>query len=96
MKCFEQNGTEEEACQEIKADTDHAQLLIQIGPETKDLEEARQVIEETGTHITEVTPLSSGWILLKLNVKDMRNIALRLIENGFSNVKGMNARNPEI
>jgi len=96
LKQIPQNRTDEEFDHEIKADTDHAQLLIQVGPGTKSLEEAREIIEETGIHITEMTPLSSHWILLKLDVKDMRNIAFRLIENGFSNIKGMNARNPKI
>ncbi len=96
MKQIVQDRADEKFEYEIKADTDHAQLLVQIGPETKGFEEARQIIEETGIHITETTPLSSRWILLKLDVKDMRNIALRLIENGFSNIKGMNARNSEI
>jgi hypothetical protein len=90
------NGTEEEFYQEIKADTDHAQLLIQIGPNTKTLEEAKQIIEETGVRITEMKPLSSHWILMKLDVKDMRSVVFKLMETGFSNIKGINAIDPKI
>ena len=96
MKHHAQNKTEEEFHQEIKADTDNAQVLIQIGLDEKTLEEAKQTIEEMGVRITEMKSLSSHWILMKLDIKDMRSIALRLIESGFSNIKGINAINSKI
>jgi hypothetical protein len=96
LKQIFQNETVEELDHEIKADTDHAQLLIQIGQNAKTLEEARQIIEEMGAHITEMKPLSSHWILMKLDVSDMRCAAFKLVENGFSNIKGINAINPKI
>ena len=60
------------------------------------LEEATQIIEEMDVHIIEKKPLSSHWILIKLDVMDMRGIAFRLVENGFSNIKGINASDPKI
>jgi hypothetical protein len=96
LKQIFQNETVEEFDHEIKADTDHAQLLIQIGHNAKALEEARQIIGEMGVRITEMKSLSSHWILMKLDIKDMRSVTLKLIENGFSNIKGINAINSKI
>jgi hypothetical protein len=74
----------------IQADRSHAQLLIQPSPRAS-FEEARRVIEGTGAHIVEVLPLRMDWVLVKLDVMDMREVSLRLTENGFLNIKGINA-----
>lgn len=81
----------EEFNHEIKADKNHAQILIEITPASKTLGEVKKIIEDLGTHIIETKHLSSNRALLKLDVKDMRNVALKLTESGFFNVKEVNA-----
>jgi hypothetical protein len=81
----------EELNQEVKADRTHAQILIKITPSSKALEEAKRIIEDSGVHIIETKHLSTNhWILLRLDVKDMRDAALKLTEHGFV-IKGINA-----
>jgi len=80
----------EELNLEVKADENCSQILIQSFPHSKDLEEARKIIEDLGARIVETKSLSSNWMLLKLNVADMRRIALKLTESGFV-IKGINA-----
>jgi len=74
---------------EVKADTNHAQILIEVNS-SENYEEARKIIEFLGIHITETKHLSSNWVLYKLDVKDMRDVALKLTEHGFF-IKGINA-----
>lgn len=81
----------EEFNDEVEADETHAQILIKTNTSSKTHEEAKRVIEDSGINVIETRYLSSGWILLKLDVRDMRNIVLRLTELGFSNVKGIGA-----
>lgn len=74
---------------EIETDKDFSQILIEITPKT--FEEAKKIIEDFGVSIVEIKRLPRNWIWVKLDVKDIRNLALKLIESGFSNVKGINA-----
>jgi hypothetical protein len=81
----------EEFNHEVKADKDHSQILIKITPSSKTFEEAKRIIEDLGVRIIETKHLSSNnWVLLKLDVKDMRDVALKLTEHGFF-IKGINA-----
>jgi hypothetical protein len=81
----------EEINNELEADEGHAQILIKTNTSSKTPENAKKVIEGSGIRVIDTRYLSSGWVVFKLNVEDMRNIALRLTELGFSNVKGINA-----
>lgn len=81
----------EEFNHEIEADESHAQIMIKTNISTKTHEKAKKVIEGSGIRVIETRYLSSGWLVLTLDVGDMRNIALRLTELGFPNVKGINA-----
>jgi hypothetical protein len=80
----------EELNQEITADRTYAQILIKNTNYLKTLEEAKKIIEDLGVHIIETERLKSNWTLLKLDVKDMRDVALKLTEHGFF-IKGINA-----
>ncbi len=82
---------EEEPHPNFEAEKDNAQLLIDLNESSKSLEEAKEIIEELEVHIIETKYISSNLILIILDVPDMRNIALKLMENGFSNIKGINA-----
>jgi len=75
---------------EIKADKNYAQILIKTNNDSGAFEDAKKIIEDCGIHIIEVKHLSSNQLLLKLDVNDMRNVALKLTERGFV-IKGINA-----
>jgi hypothetical protein len=81
----------EEFNHEVKADKNYAQLLIEISPSSEAFEEATKIIQDLGVHLIETKHLSGNWMLVKLDVKDMRNVALQLTEHGFLNIKGINA-----
>lgn len=80
----------EELNHKIKVDKYHAQILIEITSTPNYLDEAKKIIHKSGVEIVETTHFSPKWILLKLDVKDMRDIALKLTEHGFS-IHGINA-----
>jgi hypothetical protein len=82
--------TLEEVGHEIKADRGHAQILLRITDSSKFDAEAERIVEDLGIHIIEKSYLSTQWILFKLDVRDMRNAALKLTEHGFV-IKGINA-----
>lgn len=81
----------EESNHEVKTDKDHSQILIKITPSSKSYLEGTKIIEGLGINILETKYLSPNQILLKLDAKDMRVAALKLTENGFSEIKGYNA-----
>jgi hypothetical protein len=75
---------------EIKANKNYAQILIKTSNDSVAFEDAKKIIEECGIHIIDAKHLSSNQLLLKLDVKDMRNVALKLTEHGFV-IQGVNA-----
>jgi hypothetical protein len=85
-----QEETLEELGYEIKADKGHAQILLKMADPPRSDEEAVKIIESLGIHVVEKNLLSTSWVLFKLNVRDMRNAALKLTEHGFF-IKGINA-----
>jgi hypothetical protein len=74
----------------VKTDKVYAQILVEIANDSKVIEEAKRIIESLKVHIIETNYLSSNWVLLKLDVRDMTSLALKLTESGF-NIKGINA-----
>lgn len=79
---------------EIKPDRRYAQILIKITDSSISDKEAEKLIEGLGINIISKSRHSTYWVLLKLNLKDMREAALKLTEHGFT-VKGINAL-PEV
>jgi hypothetical protein len=76
---------------EVKTDKHHSQILIKNTPSSKTFEEAKRIIEDFGVRIIETKHLLfNDWVLLKLDVKDMRDVALKLTEHGFF-INGINA-----
>jgi len=55
------------------------------------IEEVKSIIEGIGVHIIGVQNLSPQRVLLTLNVKDMREVVLKLTQNGFLRIEGYNA-----
>ncbi len=80
----------DELNQEIKADKSHSQIIINITNSPKLLGEVKKIVEGLGARIIETKHLSPNLTLLKLDVKDMREVALKLTEQGFL-IKGINA-----
>ena len=80
---------------ELTADQNYAQILIEITEPSKSFEEAKRIIEAHGIGIVETRSLPLGYILMKLDVTDMREIVLSLTESGFSNIKGINSSHLE-
>jgi len=74
----------------IKADRRHAQILIRTTDLPRSDKEAEKLIESLGINIVSKSRFSTNWILFILNVRDMRDAALKLTERGFT-VKGINA-----
>jgi hypothetical protein len=80
----------EELNQEIKADKTYSQIFINMSNSPVLLREAKKIVEGLGVHIIEAKTISPEWTLLKLDAKDMREVALKLTEQGFL-IKGINA-----
>jgi hypothetical protein len=80
---------DEFSCQ-ISANDEHAQMLIKLEPRLGTYGEAKEIIDAEGIGIIEERYLLPELVLFVLDVKDMRNLALKLTENGFV-VKGVNA-----
>jgi hypothetical protein len=80
----------EELNQRIKADKTYSQIFIHIAHSSKLLVEAKKTVEALGVRIIQVKHLTPNWTLLKLGTKDMRDVALKLTEQGFL-IKGINA-----
>jgi len=86
---IEKPSSEEFNCK-INEDGAHAQILIQIS-NSQPFQKAKKIIEDLGAPIIQIKHLEPNWILVKLNVMDVRGIVLKLTENGFLNIKGINA-----
>ena len=76
---------------EFEADREHAQILIEVDNSLKSFDEVKKIIERPGVSISETRQLAPNRILIKLNIKDMRDVILKLTESGFLNIKGVNA-----
>ena len=78
----------------IKTDEEHAQILLKIDDSTS-IEKARRVIEDLGVTILKTEPLSQPgsdrYVVFILGIKDMREVALGLIESGIRSIEGYNA-----
>ena len=82
--------TLEDVGPEVEPDRNHAQILLRIVDSLKSDAEAEKIVKSLGVHVIEKSYLPTHWVLLKLDVKDMRNVALKLTEQGFV-IKGINA-----
>lgn len=85
------NQSAEEIDNRIIADQNYAQILIKIADASKSDQEAEKLIERLGLKIISINRLSPHWVLFKLNVRDMREVALKLTEEYGFTVKGINA-----
>jgi hypothetical protein len=82
--------TLEDVGPEVEPDRSRAQILLKITDSLKSDAEAEKIVRDLGVHVIEKSYLSTHWVLMKLAVRDMRNVALKLSEQGFV-IKGINA-----
>ena len=75
----------------MRLDQDHAQVLVEVGSELNTIEKAKSIIEGSGVRILEIQNLSPQRVLLTLDVRDMRDVVLKLTQNGFLKIEGYNA-----
>ena len=80
----------------IKIGNDYSQILFIFNETDRTLDRAIELIETVGVVILKIEILSSSEdkfksALLQLKTPDMRDIVLRLIEEGFTKIKGYNA-----
>ncbi len=74
----------------IMSDQESAQILLRTS-QINSLEKVKKIIEDSGNQIIQLDHLDPNLVLMKLDVKDMREIVLKLIESGFNMIKGINA-----
>ena len=80
----------------IKIGNDYSQILFIFNETDRTLDKAIKLIEGVGVRILKIEILSSSQYpfksaLLHLKTQDMRDIVLRLIEEGFTKIKGYNS-----
>lgn len=80
---------------EIKQEKHHAQILIKIDYVRNSAEGAKKIIEELEIPIIQTKYLAPDWILFELDTRDIRDLALKMSEHGFSHFKGINALPPQ-
>jgi hypothetical protein len=80
----------------IKIGNDYSQILFMFNETDRTLDRALDLIEGVGVRILKIEIFSSSQdkfksALLQLKTQDVRHIVLRLIEEGFTKIKGYNA-----
>ncbi len=80
----------------IEMGSDYSQILFLFNDTDRPLDRAIKLIEGVGVDILKIEILSpleekSKSALLRLKTQDIRHLVLRLIEEGFTKIKGYNA-----
>jgi hypothetical protein len=80
----------------ININKDYSQIIFVFNETDRTLDRAIKLIEGLGVRILKIEILSSSEYpsksaLLQLKTPDIRDIVLRLIEEGFTGIKGYNA-----
>ncbi len=80
----------------VKIGSDYSQILFIFNETDRTLDRAVKLIEGVGVRILKIEILSSSEddvksALLQLKTQDIRHIVLKLIEEGFTKIKGYNA-----
>jgi len=75
-----------EGVNEFITDEKHSQIMIAIDSSGA-FAEAKRIIEESGAQIFETFKISENWMLIKLDIMDMREVALRLSEHATRNIR---------
>ncbi len=85
----------DEISQSLQAHSSKAQILMELEAEGKTLEKAVGILKVLGVQATHYDVLRKGnpsCILFYLSTDDMREAVLKLIEAGFTRLKGVNQK----
>ena len=88
-------STFDDIAQSLKAHPYKAQILLELKNDGKSLEKALGILESAGMGIPDYTILQdipTRLILFSLSSEDMREAVLKLIEAGFTQLKGINPK----
>jgi len=75
---------------DLEPDQKYAQLLIEGEMSSSNSLRAQSLIRDWGVEVLEVRSVAGGWTLIRLKSGDMRQIAFKLTQRGFFNLKGVN------
>jgi hypothetical protein len=84
--------TFDEDLQNIGPDRNWAKVIIKIVPPLS-IEKAQAVLNRLNINIISIKRVTNQHLVFILNTKDIRPIVLSLVENGFTEIKGLNAFN---
>jgi len=84
--------TFDEYLQNIEPDRDWAKVIIKIVPPLS-IEKAQAVLNSLNINIISTKRITNQHFVFILNTKDIRLTVLSLVENGFTEIKGLNASN---
>ena len=88
-------STFDDIAQSLKAHPHKAQILLELRTDGESLEKALSTLESVGVGIPDYTVLQAvptRVILFSLSSEDMREAVLKLIEAGFTQLKGINPK----
>lgn len=68
----------------------YAQLLIEGEMSSSDVFKVQGLIRDWGIEILDVWPVPGGWTLMLLKSSDIGQVAFKLTQRGFFNLKGVN------
>ena len=91
-----ENQLLEKCAENIQKDIHHSQILFKFDQGEKSLDKARKIVKKLGVKIVDIkifdfTKDSALFALFKLDIADMREVALALSEHGYAPIKGYNA-----
>ena len=91
-----ENQLFEKCAENLQKDIHHSQILFKFDQGEKSLDRAREIVEKLGVKIVDIKifdfPKDSAlFALFKLDIADMREVALALSEHGYAPIKGYNA-----
>jgi hypothetical protein len=75
---------------DLEPDQKYAQLLIEGEMSSSNSLRAQGLIRDWGIEVLEVRPVAGGWTLIRLKSSDMQQVAFKLTQRGFFNLKGVN------
>jgi len=86
----------EKCAENLEIDMHYSQILFQFDQQGKPLDKARKIVKKLGVNIVDTKifdfPKDSVlFALFKLDVADVREVALALSEHGYTPIKGYNA-----
>ena len=78
--------------QDIEPDKNWAKVIIRI-VDPLSIEKAQEVVNSLNINIISTKRIINQHFVFILDTKDIRQIVLSLAENGFTEIKGLNASN---